>query len=375
MKTITSAASMSAEPKPARPTASSASAARHSSASAASNTVFGPDMAVDQPGVDRRADDHARGRDGEQRRKSGLRHAIPLHEQERRNVDVGEETREQEASEQRKARAGGIGQRPPVAGDNRRGLQVAAVLSRMRFLEQDERDERDEDGDAGQHDEDRAPGAEEQNRRAERRRDQRRDAEHDRDRGELQARLPALEQVADDRPRQDADRPRARPLHQAKGEQRADRGRERRARRAEREQDEARAHDRLAAEPVGERADHDRRGREAGDEDRDRRRRFGLRRMKIGLDQRQARQRHVDRQRRQGREQGEKEREPDPVDIEAGHQAGAAPVAVVRDVVAASERARREITAVAHTGGRVFSCAAVGAGPAARICAPRGGRG
>ena len=40
MKTITSAASMSAEPKPARPTMSSASAATHSSASAASNTVF-----------------------------------------------------------------------------------------------------------------------------------------------------------------------------------------------------------------------------------------------------------------------------------------------------------------------------------------------
>ena len=63
-------------------------------------------------------------------------------------------------------------------------------------------------------------------------RDQRRDAEHERDRGELQARLPALEQVADDRPRQDADRSGARPLHQAKSEQHADRGRERRARRA-----------------------------------------------------------------------------------------------------------------------------------------------
>ena len=84
------------------------------------------------------------------------------------------------------------------------------------------------------------------------------------------------------------------------------------ARRAEREQGEADEHDRLAAEPVGERADHDRRGREAGDEDRDRRRRFRLRRMEIGLDQRQARQRHVDRQRRQGRERGEKEREAEP---------------------------------------------------------------
>ena len=77
------------------------------------------------------------------------------------------------------------------------------------------------------------------NRGAERRRDQRRDAEYERDRGELQARLAALEQVADDRPRQDADRSGARSLHQAKGEQRVDRGRERRARRAEREQSEA----------------------------------------------------------------------------------------------------------------------------------------
>ena len=40
--------------------------------------------------------------------------------------------------------------------------------------------------------------------------------------------------------------------------------------------------------------------------------------MKIGLDQRQARQRHIDRQRRQGGEHGEKQREPEPVNVEAG---------------------------------------------------------
>ena len=40
MKTITNAASISAEPAPVRPTASNVSAAAHSSASATSNTVF-----------------------------------------------------------------------------------------------------------------------------------------------------------------------------------------------------------------------------------------------------------------------------------------------------------------------------------------------
>src|SRR3984957_9234843 len=103
-------------------------------------------MAIEQPSVDRRADDHPRGRYGEQRRKSGLRHPISLHEQERRNVDVSKETREQETSEQRKARAGRVGQRPPVSSENRRGLQIPAVLGRMRFLEQGEGGERDEDG-------------------------------------------------------------------------------------------------------------------------------------------------------------------------------------------------------------------------------------
>ena len=40
--------------------------------------------------------------------------------------------------------------------------------------------------------------------------------------------------------------------------------------------------------------------------------------MKIGLDQRQARQRGIDRERRQDGEQGEKEGEPEPVNVEAG---------------------------------------------------------
>ena len=60
-----------------------------------------------------------------------------------------------------------------------------------------------------------------------RRRDERRDAEDERDRGQLQARLAALEQIADDRARQDADRAGGCALHQAKGEQRLDRRRER----------------------------------------------------------------------------------------------------------------------------------------------------
>src|SRR6185312_13747451 len=176
--------------------------------------------------------------------------------------------------------------------------------------------------------EDQPPGAEDEDRRAERGRDQRRDAEYDGDRGELEAGLPALEQVADDRPRQDAEPSGGCPLHQTKGEQRADRGRERRAGRTQREQDEGRPHDPLAAEAVGERADDDRRAREAGDEDGDRRRRFRLRRAKIGLDQRQAWQRHVDRQRRQGGQHAEKEREPEPANGEPGHRTGAGRVRI-----------------------------------------------
>ena len=165
----------------------------------------------------------------------------------------------------------------------------------MGFVEQSEGGDRRERTDAGQQDKNQTPGAEGQNRAAERWRDERRDAEHDRNRRQLHAGLTALEQVADDRPRQDAYRSSARPLHQAKGEQGVNRGRERGPRGAEREQSEADHHDRPAAEPVGKRAGHDRRAREAGDEDGDHRRRFRLRRMKIGLDQRQAWQRHVDR--------------------------------------------------------------------------------
>ena len=195
----------------------------------------------------------------------------------------------------------------------------------MRFFEESERGERREDGDAGQHGEDQAPGAEEQNRCAKRGPDQRRGAEHDGDRGELQARLSALEQVANDRSRQDADRSRARPLHKAEGEQRVNRRGKRRASGAESEYYKAGRHNCLAAEPVRERTDHDRRARKAGAEDGDHRRRLRLGGMKIGLDERQARKRHVDRQRRQGCEQGEKEREPEPVNAESGHRTVAPP--------------------------------------------------
>ena len=100
----------------------------------------------------------------------------------------------------------------------------------MRFLEQSDGGDRGEDGHAGQHDKNQTPGAEGQNFSPKRGRDQRRNAEYDRNRGELQASLAALKQVADDRPRQNADRSGARSLHQAKGEQRMDRGGESRAR-------------------------------------------------------------------------------------------------------------------------------------------------
>ena len=183
-------------------------------------------MAVEQPRVDRGADDHAGRGNGEQSRECGFRHAIALHEQERRNIDVSKETREHEASQQRKAGACRIGQHPSVSGENRRRLQVSAVFRRMGFLEQRDGGDRGEDRHAGQHDENQTPGAEGQDFSPKRGRNQRRDAEHDRNRGELQASLAALEQVADNRPRQNADRSGARSLHQAKGEQRVDRGRE-----------------------------------------------------------------------------------------------------------------------------------------------------
>ncbi len=204
------------------------------------------------------------------------------------------------------------------------GLRFRRFSAACELVEQYERCRHDDGADAGQDGEDQAPGADKQNPGPERWRDERRNAEHQRDGGEVQARLPAFEQIADDRPRQDPDRAGARPLHQAKGEQGVDRGRERRARCSEREHREPNQHDGLAAEPVGERPDHDRRGREAGDEDRDRRRRFRLRRMEIGLDQRQARQRHVDRQRREGSECGEEEGEAESVDVGTGHRRRAA---------------------------------------------------
>ena len=95
---------------------------------------------------------------------------------------------------------------------------------------QSEREERDDGADRDEDEEDRAPGSEEEDARAERRRDQRSDAEHERDAGELQARGPALEQVADDGARQNADRARADALDEPESEQRADRGAQARSR-------------------------------------------------------------------------------------------------------------------------------------------------
>src|SRR3984957_3080437 len=109
----------------------------------------------------------------------------------------------------------------------------------MRFLEQSEGGDRREDGNTGQHDKNQTPGAEGQDGATKRRSDQRRDAEHDRNRRQLQAGLSALEEVADDRSRQDANRSSARSLHQAKCEQYVNRGRERGSRGAEREKSEA----------------------------------------------------------------------------------------------------------------------------------------
>jgi hypothetical protein len=73
----------------------------------------------------------------------------------------------------------------------------------------------------------------------------------------------------------------------------------------------------LQAGPVGERPDHERRGRESSEKDRDRRRGLRLGGVEVGLDIRQTWERHVDRQRRQDGEPGEKERKRAPVGVEA----------------------------------------------------------
>src|ERR1700722_8978615 len=304
-------------------------------------------MATEQPRVDTGADNHAGRGNGEQSREGGFRHAIALHEQERRNIDVSKETREHEASQQRKAGTCWIGQHPFVSRENGRRPQVSAVFRRMGFFEQRNGGDRGDDRHAGQHHENQTPGPKGQDLSPERGRNQRRDAEYDRNSGELEASLAALKQIADNRSRQYPNRSGARSLHQAKREQRMNRGGESRARGAEREQSKADRHDRLAAEPVRKRTDYDRRAREARDEDRDRRRRFRLRRMKLRLDQRQARQRHVDRQRRQRGEEGEEYREPETMNVEAGHQACASPVGVASNFFGASKRAGKEITTAA----------------------------
>jgi hypothetical protein len=156
--------------------------------------------------------------------------AIALHEQERRNIDISKETREHEASQQRKAGACRIGQHPFVASENSRGPEIPAVFRSVRFLEESSGGDRGQDRHAREHDKNQAPGAEGQDFSSKRGRNQGRNAKYDRNRGKLQASLAALKQVADNRPWQNADCSGARSLHQAKREQRMDRGGESRAR-------------------------------------------------------------------------------------------------------------------------------------------------
>ena len=83
----------------------------------------------------------------------------------------------------------------------------------------------------------------------------------------------------------------------------------------EREQREPREHHGLAAEPVGQRPDHDRRRRKAGQKDRDRRGRLSGRRAEIGLHQADARQGHVGGERRKRREPAEQRRQSEPMGL------------------------------------------------------------
>ncbi len=125
-----------------------------------------------------------------------------------------------------------------------------------------------------------------------------------------------VEQVAHDRARQHPDRAGAGALNQAEGEQRADGGRKSGAEAAQGEERQPDDQHGLAAEAVGERADDERRGRESGEKNRDRRGGRCLARAQIRLDEGQARQRHVDRQRRQRRHGREKDHERAAMDVE-----------------------------------------------------------
>ena len=150
-----------------------------------------------------------------------------------------------------------------------------------------------------------------------------------------------FEQVADDRARQHPDRAGADALKKPEGKQRVDRRRERAARGAKREEEDPGQHHRLAAEAVGERADDERRGREAGEKDGDGGRGLRLGGAEIGLEEPEARQRHVDRQRRQRGQGGQKRREAKSVNVEA-HQ-----------VWPARASHRRRIAAKMHPSGAV----------------------
>ncbi len=272
---------------------------------------------ANEPVVDGGACDDAGGGDRKQAAEARLRHAKALDEQKRRHIDVGEEAREDEGVDDREAHAHLGRQRATVSGDDRRRPQVPAIADCVRLIEQKEGDERDGGANARQQHIDDAPGAERQDCGADRRRDQRRDAEDQRNRGNVHSGLMPVEQVADDRARQHPDRAGADPLEKPEGKQRADRERERAACGAKREDEDPGQHHRLSAEPVRERADDERRGRKAGEKDRDGGRGLRLGGAEIGLDEPEARQRHVDRQRRQRGQGGQKGREAESVNVEA----------------------------------------------------------
>ena len=114
----------------------------------------------------------------------------------------------------------------------------------------------------------------------------------------------AFEQAAYDRARQHADRARADALDKPEREQRGDQWRERATEAAERASPASITGLRPKRSASGPTARGG--GREAGEKDRDRRRGLALVRAEFGLNERQARQRHVDRERRQHGHRGEK---------------------------------------------------------------------
>ena len=273
-------------------------------------------MAPEQPIVDQRAGDDARGGHGEQAAEARRCHAVAVDEQKRRNVDVGEQAGENQPVDQRKAGAHPIGQRTPVAGGDRRRRQAAPHARVVGFDQHHEHEGAEHDAEGRERGIDQPPGSDRKQACAQRRSDQRRGAEHDRDGCKLQPRLAALEHVADDRARQHGDRPRAGALYDARDDQHHDRRRERAADRRQGEKRKPGQQHGLAAEPVGERADGERRGRKSDEEDGDRGGRLSRTRAEIRLDQTDARKGHVGRERRNRRKAAEQRSEPPPVNIE-----------------------------------------------------------